>query len=230
MTGPRRAPLSPLIRDASQDEEIPLILASVSPRRRELLGRLGVLFSVVPPAIDETPEPGESPALHAIRLARAKAEDVARGNPGAAVLAADTVVVLGEEILGKPADRDSSRRMLGKLSGRDHLVLTGLAVRFDGRESEWLETVRVRFAPLTPDMIDWYLDTNEGEDKAGAYAVQGRGALFVERVEGNVQAVVGLPLAPLPRMLARVGLALRPSGDRLRLCAASAHTIRGHRT
>jgi septum formation protein len=229
MNGPRRARPSSPARDTGREEEVALILASASPRRQELLGRLGLRFSVVPAAIDETPRAGEPPAPHAIRLARAKAEAVARANPGAVVLAADTVVVLGEEILGKPADRDAARCMLTRLSGRDHLVLTALAVRFDDRAAEWLETARVRFAVLTPELIGWYLDTAEGEDKAGAYAVQGRGALFVERVEGNVQAVVGLPLAPLPRMLARVGLALRPSGDRLRLCAAGAPALPGPR-
>lgn len=223
MTGPHRAPS----RSADRDVEIALILASTSPRRRELLGRLGLQFAVVPPAVDETPEAGEPPALHVMRVASSKAECVARVHPDAAVLAADTVVVLGDEILGKPADRDAARRILAKLSGRDHLVLTALAVRFDGRSAQRLETARVRFAALTPDLIGWYLDTTEGEDKAGAYAVQGRGALFVERVEGNVQAVVGLPLAPLPLLFRRVGLELRPAGQRLRLSVSES---RGTRT
>ncbi|MEW6336197.1 MAG: Maf family protein [Acidobacteriota bacterium] len=217
MTGRRGGAPATAAHDGGREGDVALILASASPRRRELLGRLGVGFRVVHPAIDETPLPDESPATHALRIARAKAGDIARHCAGAAVLAADTVVVLGDEILGKPADREAAKRMLGRLAGRDHLVVTAIAARFADRAADWLETARVRFAPLTADLLEWYLETREGEDKAGAYAVQGRGALFIERVEGNVQAVVGLPLAPLPRLLSRVGLRLCPIGDRLRL-------------
>jgi septum formation protein len=194
-----------------------LVLASGSPRRRELLSRLGLELDVAPADIDETPLPGEAPSPHALRIARAKAEAALARRPGAPVLAADTIVVLDGEILGKPRHRDQAREMLRRLSGRSHLVITAVAVRFAGREATVVEQARVTFRPVAEPLLDWYLATGEADDKAGAYAVQGRGALFVDRVEGNVQAVVGLPLAPLPDLFGRVGLRLEPAGDRLLL-------------
>jgi septum formation protein len=196
---------------------LPLVLASGSPRRRELLSRLGLELEVAPADIDETPLPGEAPSPHALRIARAKAEAASARRPGAPVLAADTIVVLDGEILGKPRHRDQAREMLRRLSGRSHLVITAVAVRFAGREATVVEQARVTFRPVAEPLLDWYLATGEADDKAGAYAVQGRGALLVDRVEGNVQAVVGLPLAPLPDLFARVGLRLEPAGDRLLL-------------
>jgi septum formation protein len=194
---------------------LPLVLASGSPRRRELLARLGLDPEVVPADIDEAPLPDEAPSLHALRIARAKAEAAAARRPGAPVLAADTIVVLDGEILGKPRDRDQARAMLRRLAGRAHVVITAVAVRCAGREATVVEQARVTFRPVPEPLLDWYLATGEADDKAGAYAVQGRGALLVDRVEGNVQAVVGLPLAPLPDLFARVGLRLEPAGDRL---------------
>jgi septum formation protein len=195
--------------------DLPLVLASGSPRRRELLARLGLEPEVVPAEIDETPLPGESPPLHALRVAREKAAAAAARRPRAAVIGADTIVVLDGEILGKPRHRDEARAMLRRLSGRSHLVITAVAVRCGRREATHLEQARVTFRTIPEPLLDWYLATGEADDKAGSYAVQGRGALLVERVEGNVQAVVGLPLAPLPDLFAVAGLRLRPRGGRL---------------
>jgi septum formation protein len=194
-----------------------LVLASGSPRRRELLARLGLDLEVVPADLDEAPLPDESPPLHALRVAREKAAAAAARRPGSPVLAADTIVVVEGAILGKPRDRHDARAMLRRLSGRAHLVITAVAVRFGASEATVVEQARVVFRPIPEPLLDWYLATGEADDKAGAYAVQGRGALLVERVEGNVQAVVGLPLAPLPELFDRVGLELRPSGDRLEI-------------
>lgn len=194
---------------------LPLILASASPRRRELISRLGLAVEVAPADVDEAPRPGEPPALCALRVARAKALHAAARFPESPVLAADTIVVLGRRILGKPVDRSEAAAMLRDLSGRAHTVVTALAVRWRGREATHLEHARVVIAPLPGPLIDWYVTTGEADDKAGAYAVQGRAAVFVERVEGNVQAVVGLPLAPLRGLFARVGLDLKPAGERL---------------
>jgi septum formation protein len=194
-----------------------LVLASGSPRRRELLGRLGLDVAVVAPDVDERPVPGEPPPIHALRLAREKARRGAALHPSLPVLGADTVVTLGERILGKPASRADAAAMLADLAGRTHVVLTALAIRWEEREATHLESARVVIVPFVQPLFDWYVATGEGDDKAGAYAVQGKGAALVERVEGNVQAVMGLPLAPLPALLARVGLELAAEGDRLLL-------------
>jgi septum formation protein len=194
-----------------------LVLASVSPRRRELLGRLGLDVAVVAPDVEERPVPGEPPPIHALRLAREKARRVAALYPSHPVLGADTVVTLGERILGKPASRGDAAAMLADLAGRTHVVLTALAIRWEEREATHLESARVVIVPFEQPLFEWYVATGEGDDKAGAYAVQGKGAALVERVEGNVQAVMGLPLAPLPALLARVGLELAAEGDRLLL-------------
>jgi len=194
-----------------------LVLASGSPRRRELLGRLGLHVTVVDPDVDETPIPGEPPPIHALRLAREKAYAVAALHPELPVLAAHTVVVLGERIFGKPASRAEAGAMLAELAGRMHVVLTALALCWGEREATHLESAKVAIVPFAAELFGWYVATGEGDDKAGAYAVQGQGAALVERVEGNVQAVMGLPLAPLPALFARVGLELVADGDRLLL-------------
>ena len=199
----------------ARSASLPLVLASGSPRRRELLERLGLEPEVVPAEIDETPLSGESPPLHALRVAHEKAAAAAARRPRAAVIAADTIVVLDGEILGKPRHREEARAMLRRLSGRSHLVITAVTVRRGPREASHLEQARVTFRPIGEALLGWYLATGEADDKAGAYAVQGRGALLVERVEGNVQAVVGLPLAPLPDLFSAAGLRLLPRGDRL---------------
>ena len=194
-----------------------LVLGSGSPRRLELVDRLGLDADVLAPDVDESQLPGEPPPVHALRVARAKAAAVAGRHPDRPVLAADTVVVLGEVVFGKPRDRADARRMLTELAGRSHLVVTALALRLGEREASHIETATVTMVPFRGDLVEWYVATGECDDKAGAYAVQGKGALLVQRVEGNVDAVMGLPLAPLPRLFAALGLELTRDGDRLRL-------------
>lgn len=168
-------------------------------------------FTVRAVDLDETPRPGEEPRAYVLRLALEKA--AARAGPGDLVLAADTTVVVpaeDAEILGKPRDPEDARRMLFSLSGRDHIVLTGIALEEPGRgsASEVVET-RVRMAPLTEEEIAWYVGTGEPMDKAGAYAIQGLGSLFVEAVEGNYSNVVGLPVPAVYRLFAKLGYDLR---------------------
>ena len=177
-----------------------LVLASGSPRRRELLAQLGLVFAVVAPEVDETPQPGERPVALVRRLALAKAAAV-DGDP---VLAADTTVEVDGEILGKPADGDDARRMLRRLSGRAHKVHTGVAVRRSEEVAVEVATTIVTFVPLQPPVIDWYIGTGEPLDKAGAYAIQGAGGVFVEAVRGSVSNVVGLPLTTVARLLHRI--------------------------
>ena len=185
-----------------------LVLASASPRRRELLAGLGLTPLVRPVDVDETPLPGEPARDCVLRLARAKAAAVV--GPGELVLAADTLVVLDGEILGKPAGDEEARAMLGRLAGRDHLVMTGVAVRDGdgGREAAALETTRVSIAPLDGRRIGAYVATGEPMDKAGAYAIQGLGAVFVDRIDGNYTNVVGLPLPLTLRLFAELGFDL----------------------
>ena len=184
-----------------------LVLASASPRRRELLATLGLVFEVRPSDLDETPRPGEAPEALAIRLALAKARAVARA--GELVLGADTVVALGDEPLGKPADAAEARTMLARLSGRRHRVWTGVALVEQDvrrrREAVRAARTEVEFRPLTAAEIDAYVATGEPLDRAGAYAIQGGAAAFAARVEGSLSNVVGLPLELLLDLLARLG-------------------------
>jgi septum formation protein len=185
----------------------PLVLASASPRRRELLGQLGLSFEVRAPDIDETPGAQEVPEAYVARLARDKARVVARAAPAAWVLAADTTVVLDGALLGKPADAAEARAMLGRLSGRTHEVLTGVALA--GRaQGEALVRTRVRFRPLSDAEVAWYVATGEPLDKAGAYAVQGKGGFLVAALEGSPTNVIGLPLGETLALLARAGYPL----------------------
>ena len=191
-----------------------LVLASGSPRRRELLEGLGVEFAIRAADIDESPQPGESPERYVERLARDKAKAVGTNAGDDAerevVLAADTIVVLDGQLLGKPRDARDARDMLERLSAREHDVLTGVAVlAASGRQRLGIERTRVRFAPLSAAEIDWYVDSSEPLDKAGAYAIQGLGALFVEAVSGNYSNVVGLPLPLTYRLLREAGFSLR---------------------
>ena len=249
--GPPGAPASPPaaaeggIRPAAAPG--PLVLASASPRRRELLESLGLDFTVRPAAVDETPHPGERPRDLVRRLAREKAEAAARD--GEWVLAADTIVVaegaigdpagastrsrdspqtLGKpadraespaapRILGKPADRAEARRMLERLQGRWHLVLTGTALRPPAGDTlHAVESTRVLFAEMTPEQIDWYAATGEPDDKAGAYAVQGLGSLFVLEIDGNYSNVVGLPLPTVRQLFEGAGGDVRAFRRRVR--------------
>lgn len=197
-----------------------LVLASASPRRRELLERLGLPLLVAPAHIDESPGEGESGPAHVARIAAAKAALVAARHPDLPVLAADTAVLRGGRILGKPGDRSEAAEMLAALAGTTHVVATAVTVRWREATASHLELARVTFVPFDAELYAWYVGTGEGDDKAGAYAVQGKGAVLVERVEGNVQAVVGLPLAAVPSLLRSVGLRLAPAGNRLALAPA----------
>ena len=180
-----------------------LILASASPRRAEILRAAGWPFVARPADIDETRQADEAAIAYVERLAREKASAVARQLSSGLVLGADTVVLLDAEILGKPADADDAGRMLRALSGRWHEVVTGVAlVRADnGQHSVAHERTRVRFAALSDAEIDWHAATGEPLDKAGAYAIQGRAALFIEEIQGDYWNVVGLPLRLLYRLL-----------------------------
>lgn len=185
-----------------------LILASGSPRRAEILRDAGVTFSVLTSPVDETPYPGESPEQLVQRLSDAKAELAAAhlGDP-AIVIAADTVVVLDNKILGKPRSTDDARQMLEQLSGRTHSVLTGVSlIRLpDFARCQFVESTLVHFARLTRDDITRYLATAEPYDKAGAYAIQGHAGRFIPQIEGCYFNVVGLPLTRLLASLRRLG-------------------------
>lgn len=195
-----------------------LYLASASPRRRELLAQLGLSPVCLPQDIDESVHAGESPAAYVERLARAKAQ-AALTDPGrlqpAPILAADTTVTNGGVILGKPADAAEARQMLQRLGNTTHEVLTGIAVATDaaaggGVESKVESTVvitRVRFRAITTEEIDAYWASGEPRDKAGAYAIQGLGAMFVSHIEGSYSNVVGLPLYETLQLLDRHGIA-----------------------
>jgi septum formation protein len=186
----------------------PLVLASGSPRRRELLEMLGLALVVDPADVDETPHADEDPVTYVARVAADKAAVVAARQVGALVLAADTTVTLAGEILGKPADAADAARMLARLAGREHAVHTAVAVAVGERVELAVETTSVRFVALTDAEIDWYVATGEPLDKAGAYAIQGAGGLFVERIDGSASNVVGLPLHVVERLVERVGLSL----------------------
>jgi septum formation protein len=187
-----------------------LILASASPRREELLGLLALPFEVIPSEVDEAAlvrELGEQPlpAEMARRLAELKAADVAARHPDALVLGADTLVVLGDAILGKPVSPDDARRMLALLSGRTHQVITGIALRGALSFSDAVST-DVTFRELTSREIDAYVATGEPMDKAGAYALQGRAAVLIEGIHGDYTNVVGLPVPRLAILLRRHGI------------------------
>jgi len=181
-----------------------LILASASPRRRELLAASGVGFEIVPSTVAETRHPGELPEAFAQRLAREKAGDVAQQRPGRCVLAADTVVIAGAHLFGKPTDRDDARRMLRVLSGRTHRVLTAVAlVQADGHIAETAVESEVEFRQLTAGEIEAYLDSGEPFDKAGAYAIQGLAQKFVIGVRGSYSNIIGLPMDEVLELLRR---------------------------
>lgn len=177
------------------DDVVRLVLASQSPRRRELLSLLPWNFMVRPADIDESPLKGESPAAYVLRLASEKARVVAGQyeTPGL-VLGADTIVVCGQEILGKPSVKMPASTMLGKLSGRTHQVMTAIALCKEHACHTRLVTTEVTFRFLSNEDISWYIDTGEPDDKAGAYGIQGLGGRFVERIDGSYSSVVGLPM------------------------------------
>jgi len=181
-----------------------VILASSSPRRRELLTLIGIDHEVRPANIDESYLAGETPSEHAERLARGKAAAIDVGD--AVTIGSDTIVVVDGDVLGKPRDRQHAAEMLRRLSGRSHIVMTGVAVRWRGQVVSGLEEVEVTFRALDADEIERYIDTGEPMDKAGAYGIQGFGATIVERVDGDYFAVMGLALNRLVGLFRQLGL------------------------
>ena len=177
-----------------------LILASASPRRRALLASLGLAVEIDPPDVDESLQPGEAPDRYVLRLARAKAEAVARRHPGKLVLGADTAVVQEGRVLGKPGSPEEAVQMLAGLAGRTHAVLTAVALAGPAT-AERLVAAEVQFARPSPEALRWYVETGEPMDKAGAYGVQGIGGFLVERMVGSPTTVVGLPLAETVALL-----------------------------
>ena len=187
-----------------------LVLASGSPRRRQLLEMLGLSFRVVGPQVDETRKPSEVPHQYVVRIACAKAEAVAAREPGALVLAADTAVVLrAEEVFGKPESVEEAAGMLRRLAGRTHQVMSAVAVAHGARLEHAIDITDVTFRPLTSEMIADYVATGEPLDKAGAYAIQGRGAALVEGIRGDYFGVMGLPLRLALELLERFGVPYR---------------------
>jgi len=185
-----------------------LILASGSPRRRELLGGIGIGFDVVVSDVEEKQEPGEPVDAYVRRLARDKGAAVAASHPEAWVLSADTVVFIDGEVLEKPISRGDARSMLARIAGREHVVYTGVALQHaqSGFLDDTVTESKVRMIELTSDEIAWYVDTGEPMDKAGSYAVQGIGAMFIESIDGSYSNVVGLPLSVVYGMLKRAGV------------------------
>lgn len=189
-----------------------LVLASASPRRARLLAEAGFAFDVAPANVDERRLAGEPPVAYVRRLAGAKAGAVASRYPGRVVVGADTVVVIDGLVLGKPADAAEAAAMLGRLAGRRHAVLTGVALLRDARSVDAVERTEVTFAPLDADRIRWYVGTGEPDDKAGAYAAQGIGSRFIERIEGSYTNVVGLPIPRVVRLLNLLDGCATPGG------------------
>lgn len=182
-------------------------LASTSPRRRELLEQIGVRHALIHAEVDETPRPGEAPAAYVERLARAKAEaGLAAAGGSGIVLGADTTVVADGLILGKPADRADGLALLERLSGREHEVLSAVALATAGRTEARVQVSRVRFRATTADERAAYWATGEPADKAGGYAVQGRAAMFIERLDGSYSGVMGLPLYETCELLRAFGV------------------------
>jgi septum formation protein len=183
-----------------------LVLASASPRRAELLRAAGINFTVRVADIDETIRPRELPRDYVLRLSREKARAVAQGDE--LVLGADTTVVINDRIVGKPVDAEDASRMLRSLSGRWHEVLTAVSLARAGRILSDIASTRVKFAELSQAEVDWYVATGEPMDKAGAYAIQSRASLFVERIEGSYSNVVGLPVQLVYRLGKELGVEL----------------------
>lgn len=186
-----------------------LILASASPRRRELLSRLGLDFTVMAAQADETLLPGLTPRQQVLRLSEIKAQAVRENlpqRPGQVIVSADTIVVLDEQILGKPKDKAQAQAMLSALSGRSHLVLTGVTVLSQDSREQLCEETQVCFRPLTAQEISAYVQIGEPMDKAGAYGIQGFGSLFVEKIIGDYYNVMGLPLCRLGQLLRQAGI------------------------
>ena len=187
-----------------------IVLASGSPRRKEILEKLGLVFEIDPPEVDETPKHRENPLSYVQRIAAAKADKVAlRHDQHCVIIAADTTVALDGEIFGQPRDLDEARLMIQKLSKKSHSVHTAVSVRCDGRSANGFDTASVTMREVTPELLNWYLATGESMGKAGAYAVQGQGAALVAEVRGEMLTVIGLPVWLLTERLAKIGVKLK---------------------
>jgi len=186
--------------------EVTVVLASASPRRRELLKLIGIVHGVRPADADESYSTEEEPAAYAERLAREKAAIVTGVVRDSLVIGADTIVVIDGHLLGKPRDAEEAARMLKLLRGRTHIVMTAVAVSFQGKTVSGVEKVSVTFRDLSDSEVESYVDTGEPMDKAGAYGIQGYGATIVKRIEGDYFAVMGLSLVLLVALMAEVGV------------------------
>jgi len=186
--------------------DLEVILASASPRRRDLLALVGIVHTVMPADTDESLRIGELPEAYAERLSRAKAEVIAESNKTSLVIGADTIVVIDDNVLGKPRDVGDAERMLGMLSGRSHTVMTAVAVSYLGRTVSSVELVDVTFRSIGDGEIRSYVATGEPMDKAGAYGIQGYGATIVRRIDGDYFAVMGLSLVRLVALMAELGV------------------------
>lgn len=186
-----------------------LILASSSPRRKDFVSKLGLSFDIVVPDIDESVAQGESARNYVKRMAYQKASLVAHSYHQKIVLAADTIVVCDDVIVGKPVNREDAKRILRMLSGRTHEVMTAVCIKHADKCCQFLEVAEVTFAPLSEELIDTYVASGECDDKSGAYAVQGIGAMLIERVCGSVSTVVGLPICQVRCALEDFGLKVR---------------------
>ncbi|MEO5857731.1 MAG: nucleoside triphosphate pyrophosphatase [Pyrinomonadaceae bacterium] len=192
-----------MVNDVKMAVDLPkLVLASGSPRRAEILNSVGWDFEKAIPDVDESVVEGESPEDYVQRLAVEKARAVSSSYQDRLVLAADTTVVIGGEIIGKPADLDDARRMIERLAGNWHGVLTGVAVCQNGAQKIGIQSTRVKFAPMTAAEIDFLVEMGEPLDKAGGYAVQAQAALFIDGIEGDYWNVVGLPISLVYRLVA----------------------------
>ena len=187
----------------------PLILASASPRRRHWMEAMRIPFELQAPQVDESPLLDEEPMELVLRLAELKAEVISRRNPGRWVLAADTTVAVDHHTLNKPVDVEDAVRMLTLIQGRAHQVHTGLCLQRDAQVHSVVDTAQVQVRPLTEAQIRWYVGTHEPMDKAGAYAIQGIGALFIENVAGSFSTVMGLPVERMGALFGHLGL-LKP--------------------
>lgn len=183
-----------------------LILASGSPRRRDFLKNMGISFVVQSPDVDETALENESPGDLVMRLSRLKALSVGAQHPQGVVLSADTVVVIDNEILGKPRDRADAKAMIKKLSGRTHEVYTAVCVCQGRRCEQIMEVTKVTFATLSDELVELYVASGECDDKSGSYSVQGIAAMLIEKVEGSVSSVVGLPACQTRELLHKFGI------------------------
>ncbi|WP_246940850.1 Maf family protein [Bacillus pinisoli] len=182
-----------------------LVLASSSPRRKELLTNLGITFDVLSSSIEETIDPSVTPEETVLSLAEQKAMDVAKQYPSSYVVGADTIVVYDSQILGKPKDEQDAKHMLRMLSGNTHYVLTGVSIVVNGQPSSFYVRTDVTFWPISEDEISQYIESREPFDKAGSYGIQGLGSLFVKEIKGDYFSVVGLPISRLKRELAKIG-------------------------